>query len=132
MSARSIAVALLLSALLVPSPAGAAQSVKGKWRGQVTLVKGGNGSFPVVMRISRLVVGQRAGALRNPGSPCHGPIQLLSRNDGRYAFRYHEASAAEKCTGDDRIVVHRSGPDLRWRGVSPDHRVVGKGLLHRA
>ena len=130
---RRLPIALLaaFSVLLLAAPAEAA-SVKGRWKGTVHIVKGGTGSFPVKMRITRTRVGARAGTLSNPGTPCHGTLRVSSRRNGGYSLRYHELSSSMRCTGDDRIFIRRKGAKLSWRATSPDGSQVGKALLRRA
>ena len=130
---RRLPIALLaaFSVLLLAAPAEAA-SVKGRWKGTVHIVKGGTGSFPVKMRITRTRVGARAGTLSNPGTPCHGTLRVSSRRNGGYSLRYKELSSSSRCTGDDRIFIKRSGARLAWRATSPDGGQVGRTLLRRA
>jgi len=119
------------AALTLAAPAEAA-SVVGSWKGTVKVARGGSGTFPVKMTISRTRVGARAGTLSNPGTPCHGSLRVSSRHDGGYSLRYKELSGSPKCTGDDRIFIRRKGARLSWRATSPDGRQVGTALLRRA
>ena len=121
----------ILATLALATPAQAAKSVKGKWKGTVRIVKGGTGSFAMTMTIKRTKVGGKAGTLSNPVSPCHGTLRVSSRHDGGYSLRYHELATAGRCTGDDRIFIRRKGAKLSWRATSPNGAQVGKALLRR-
>jgi hypothetical protein len=131
MTRAPIVAVAALTTLLLAAPAQAA-SVRGTWKGTVHVVKGGSGSFPVKMTITRTRVGARAGTLSNPSSPCHGPLRVSRRLNGGYSLRYTERSRSSKCTGNDRIFVRRKGARLSWRGTSPGGGQVGKALLRRA
>jgi hypothetical protein len=132
MNRASIVVGYALAALLLAAPAAQAASVKGKWKGTVTVVRGGNGSFPIKMTITHTKVGGKAGTLSNPGTPCHGTLRVASRRNGGYSLRYKETSGSSKCTGDDRIFIKRKGARLSWRATSPNGAQVGNALLRRA
>jgi hypothetical protein len=127
----SIVAACVLATLLLAAPVAQAATVRGKWKGTVTIVKGGSGSFAIKMTITRTRVGVRAGTLSNPGSPCHGTLRVSGRRNGGYLLRYKEASSSSKCTGNDRIFIRRKGARLSWRGTSPDGKQVGTALLRR-
>jgi hypothetical protein len=118
----------VVATLALATPAEAAKSVKGKWKGTV---HSGDISFPVKMTIKRTRVGSIAGTLSNPGTPCHGTLTVTSRRDGGVSMQYHEKSTAGNCTGDDKIFVKRRGAKLRWRATAPSGQ-VGKALLRRA
>jgi hypothetical protein len=124
---RIVPIAVLAS-LALASPAQAAKSVKGKWKGTV---HSGSISFPMKMTIKRTKVGSTAGTLSNPGTPCHGTLTVTSRRNGGVAMQYHEKSTAGNCTGDDKIFIKRKGAKLRWRAVAPS-RQVGTATLRRA
>ena len=128
---RASIVACVLATLLLAAPAADAATVRGTWKGTVTVVKGGSGSFPIRMTITRTRVGSRAGTLSNPGTPCRGTLRVTGRRDGGYTLRYRETSGSSRCTGDDRIFIRRTGARLSWRATSPDGRQVGKALLRR-
>jgi hypothetical protein len=118
----------LLATLAVASPAEAAKSVKGRWKGTV---HSGSISFPMKMTIKRTKVGSTAGTLSNPGTPCHGTLTVTSHRNGGLSMRYHEKSGTSQCTGDDRIFIKRKGAKLRWRATAPSGQ-VGTALLRRA
>ena len=117
----------ILATLALATPAQAARSVKGTWKGTV---HSGSISFKMKMTIKRTKVGSTAGTLSNPGSPCHGTLTVTSRHDGGLSLQYHEKSGGN-CTGDDRIFIKRKGAKLRWRAVAPSGQ-VGTALLRRA
>jgi hypothetical protein len=126
--ARILPIAVLVT-LALASPAQAAKSVKGKWKGTV---HSGTISFPMKMTIKKTKVGSTAGTLSNPGSPCHGTLTVTSRHDGGISLQYHEKNtAAGECTGNDKIFIKRKGAKLRWRAVAPSNQ-VGKATLKRA
>jgi hypothetical protein len=119
----------VLATLALATPAEAAKSVKGKWKGTV---HSGSISFAMKMTIERTKVGSTAGTLSNPGSLCHGTLTVSSRRNGGYSLRYHEkSSATSKCTGDDKIFIKRKGAKLSWRATAPSGQ-VGTALLRRA
>jgi hypothetical protein len=118
----------ILATLALATPAQAAKSVKGKWKGTV---HSGSISFKMKMTIKRTKIGSTAGTLSNPGSPCHGTLTVTSRHDGGLSLQYHEQSTGMDCTGDDKIFIKRKGAKLRWRAVAPSGQ-VGKALLRRA
>jgi hypothetical protein len=121
----------ILATLALATPAQAAKSVKGKWKGTVHVV-GSTTKFKMKMTIKRTKVGSTAGTLSNPGSPCHGTLTVTSRHDGGLSLQYHEKNtAAGECTGNDKIFIKRKGAKLRWRAVAPSGQ-VGKALLRRA
>jgi hypothetical protein len=117
----------VLATLALATPAQAAKSVKGKWKGTV---HSGSISFKMKMTIKRTKVGSTAGTLSNPGSPCHGTLTVTSRHDGGLSLQYHEKSGGT-CTGDDKIFIKRKGAKLRWRAVAPSGQ-VGTATLRRA
>ena len=117
----------ILATLALATPAQAAKSVKGKWKGTV---HSGTISFKMKMTIKRTKVGSTAGTLSNPGSPCHGTLTVASRHDGGLSLQYHEKGGGN-CTGDDKIFIKRKGAKLRWRAVAPSGQ-VGKALIRRA
>ena len=117
-------------ALGLGAPASAA-SIKGTWKGTISYVKGGSGSFPLIMKINATHVGRKSGKIQIPGAPCRGPITLERRKGPKYFFQYRENSGVKQCTGDDRVTVRLVGGMLRWKGVSPDGDIVGKGTLRR-
>jgi len=119
-----------LASLVLAAPAEAA-SVKGRWKGTVQIVRGGSGSFPMKMTITRTEVGARAGRLSNPGTPCRGTLRVIGRRNGGYDLRYRELSRSKQCTGDDKIFVKRKGAKLSWRATAPSGQ-VGRALLRRA
>jgi hypothetical protein len=121
----------VLALLVVAAPAEAA-SVKGNWKGTVQIIRGGSGSFPMKMTITRTKVGARAGRLSNPGTPCRGTLRVIGRRNGGYDLRYRELSGSKKCTGNDRIFIRRRGERLLWRAVAPGGTQVGRALLRRA
>jgi hypothetical protein len=121
----------VLALLVVAAPAEAA-SVKGKWKGSVEIVRGGTGTFPMKMTITRTTVGARAGRLSNPGMPCRGTLRVLSRRNGGYFLRYKELSRSTRCTGNDKVFIRRRGKRLLWRATSPGGKQVGRALLRRA
>jgi hypothetical protein len=123
-----LAILAILATLALATPAQAAKSVKGKWKGTV---HSGSISFKMKMTIKRTKVGSTAGTLSNPGSPCHGTLTVTSRHDGGLSLQYHEKSGDRNCTGDDKIFIKRKGAKLRWRAVAPSGQ-VGKALLRRA
>jgi hypothetical protein len=125
--ARIIPLAVLAT-LALATPAEAAKSVKGRWKGTV---HSGSVSFPVKMTIKRTRVGSTAGTLSNPGTPCHGTLTVRSHHDGGVSLQYHEKASTPDCTGDDKIFVKRKGARLRWRAVAPSGQ-VGRALLRRA
>ena len=55
----------VLATFALATPAQAAKSVEGKWKGTV---HSGSISFPIKMTIKRTKVGSTAGTLSNPGS----------------------------------------------------------------
>jgi hypothetical protein len=119
----------ILATLALATPAQAAKSVKGKWKGTV---HSGSISFPVKMTIKRTKVGSTAGTLSNPGSPCHGTLTVTSRHDGGLSLQYHEKNkTSTQCTGNDKIFIKRKGAKLRWRAVAPSGQ-VGAATLRRA
>ena len=118
----------ILATLALATPAQAAKSVKGKWKGTV---HSGSITFPMKMTIKRTAVGSRAGTLSNPGTPCHGTLRVTSRRNGGVSLRYKEKSTTSKCTGDDRIFIKRRGAKLSWRATAPSGQ-VGTALLRRA
>jgi hypothetical protein len=119
----------ILATLALATPAQAAKSVKGKWKGTV---HSGSISFKMKMTIKRTKVGSTAGTLSNPGSPCHGTLTVTSRHDGGLSLQYHEKNtAAGECTGNDKIFIKRKGAKLRWRAVAPSGQ-VGTAALRRA
>jgi hypothetical protein len=119
----------VLATLALATPAQAAKSVKGKWKGTV---HSGSISFKMKMTIKHTKVGSTAGTLSNPGSPCHGTLTVTSRHDGGISMQYHEKNtAAGECTGNDRIFIKRKGAKLRWRAVAPSGQ-VGTATLRRA
>ena len=118
----------VLATLALATPAQAAKSVKGKWKGTV---HSGNISFPMKMTIKKTKVGSTAGTLSNPGTPCHGTLTVTSRHDGGISLQYHEKSTTGSCTGDDKIFIKRKGAKLRWRAIAPSGQ-VGTALLRRA
>ena len=120
----------VLATFALATPAHAAKSVKGKWKGTVHLV-GSTTTFSMKMNIKRTKVGSTAGTLSNPGSPCHGTLTVTSRHDGGLSLQYHEKATSGNCTGDDKIFVKRKGAKLRWRATAPSGQ-VGKALLRRA
>jgi hypothetical protein len=120
----------ILATLVLATPADAAKSVKGTWKGTVHVV-GRTTTFPMKMTIKRTRVGSRAGTLSNPGTPCHGTLIVSSRRNGGYSLRYHERSGSSRCTGDDRIFIKRKGAKLSWRATAPSGQ-VGRALLRRA
>jgi hypothetical protein len=127
--ARILPIAVLAT-LALASPAQAAKSVKGKWKGTVHVV-GSTTKFPMKMTIKHTKVGSKAGTLSNPGSPCHGTLTVASRHDGGYSLQYHEKNkTSTQCTGNDKIFIQRRGSKLRWRAVAPDGQ-VGTATLHR-
>ena len=117
----------ILATLALATPAQAARSVKGTWKGTV---HSGSISFKMKMTIKRTKVGSTAGTLSNPGSPCHGTLTVASRHDGGLSLQYHEKGGGS-CTGDDKIFVKRKGAKLRWRATAPSGQ-VGRALLRRA
>jgi hypothetical protein len=125
--ARIVPIAVLAT-LALATPAQAAKSVKGKWKGTV---HSGSISFPMKMTIKRTKVGSTAGTLSNPGSPCHGTLTVTSHRSGGISLQYHETSHTSQCTGDDKIFIKRKGAKLRWRATAPSGQ-VGKALLRRA
>lgn len=125
--ARILSLALLAT-LALATPAQAAKSVKGKWKGTV---HSGSISFKMKMTIKRTKVGAKAGTLSNPGSPCRGALTVTSRHDGGLSLQYHELSTGMDCTGNDKIFIRRKGAKLSWRAVAPSGQ-VGKALLRRA
>jgi hypothetical protein len=125
--ARIVPIAILAT-LALASPAQAAKSVKGKWKGTV---HSGDISFKMKMTIKKTKVGSTAGTLSNPGSPCHGTLTVTSRHDGGISLQYHEKNtAAGECTGNDKIFIKRKGAKLRWRAVAPSGQ-VGTATLKR-
>jgi hypothetical protein len=124
--ARILSLAVLAT-LALATPAQAAKSVKGKWKGTV---HSGSISFKMKMTIKRTRVGSTAGTLSNPGTPCHGTLTVTSRHDGGLSLQYHEKSGGT-CTGDDKIFIRRKGAKLRWRAVAPSGQ-VGTATLRRA
>jgi hypothetical protein len=118
----------LLATLALATPAQAAKSVKGKWKGTV---HSGSISFKMKMTIKRTKVGSTAGTLSNPGSPCHGTLTVTSKSGGTVHLQYHEKTRTSQCTGNDRITVKRKGSKLRWRAVAPSGQ-VGTATLRRA
>jgi hypothetical protein len=127
--ARIVPIALLAT-LALASPAQAAKSVKGKWKGTVHVV-GSSTKFAMKMTIKRTKVGSTAGTLSNPGSPCHGTLTVTSHRSGGISMQYHEQSAVStECTGDDKIFIKRKGAKLSWRATAPSGQ-VGKALLRR-
>jgi hypothetical protein len=127
--ARVLPIAVLAT-LALASPAQAAKSVKGKWKGTVHVV-GSTTKFKMKMTIKKTKVGSTAGTLSNPGSPCRGALTVTSRHDGGLSLQYHELSTGMDCTGDDKIFIKRKGAKLSWRAVAPSGQ-VGKALLRRA
>src|SRR3954467_6458828 len=127
--ARIVPLAILAN-LALATPAQAAKSVKGKWKGTVHVV-GSTTKFKMKMTIKRTKVGSTAGTLSNPGSPCHGTLTVTSRHDGGLSLQYHEKSGDGHCTGDDKIFIKRKGAKLRWRAVAPSGQ-VGTATLRRA
>ena len=117
----------VLATFALATPAQAATSVKGKWKGTV---HSGNISFPIKMNIKKTKVGSTAGTLSNPGTPCHGTVTVTSRHDGGVSLQYHEKSTTGSCTGDDKIFIKRKGAKLRWRATAPSGQ-VGTALLRR-
>ena len=117
----------ILATLALATPAQAARSVKGTWKGTV---HSGSISFKMKMTIKRTKVGSTAGTLSNPGTPCHGTLTVTSRHDGGISLQYHEKSGGT-CTGDDKIFIKRKGAKLRWRAVAPSGQ-VGTATLRRA
>jgi hypothetical protein len=117
----------VLAALALATPAQAAKSVKGKWKGTV---HSGSISFPIKMTIKRTQVGSTAGTLSNPGSPCHGTLTVTRRGSGGVYLQYHEKTRTASCTGDDKIFIKRKGAKLRWRATAPSGQ-VGTALLRR-
>ena len=117
----------VLATFAFATPAQAAKSVKGKWKGTV---HSGNISFPIKMNIKKTKVGSTAGTLSNPGTPCHGTLTVTSRHDGGISLQYHEKSTTGSCTGDDKIFIKRKGAKLRWRAVAPSGQ-VGTATLKR-
>jgi hypothetical protein len=118
----------VLATLALATPAEAAKSVKGKWKGTV---HSGSISFPMKMTIKKTKVGSTAGTLSNPGSPCHGTLTVTSRHDGGISLQYHEKNkSSTQCTGNDKIFVKRKGAKLSWRAVAPSGQ-VGKATLKR-
>jgi hypothetical protein len=127
--ARILPIAIIAT-LALASPAQAAKSVKGKWKGTVHVV-GSTTKFPMKMTIKKTKVGSTAGTLSNPGSPCHGSLTVTSRHDGGISLQYHEKNkSSTQCTGNDKIFVKRKGAKLSWRAVAPSGQ-VGKALLKR-
>jgi hypothetical protein len=120
----------ILATLSLATPAQAAKSVKGKWKGTVHVV-GSTTKFKMKMTIKRTKVGSTAGTLSNPGSPCRGTLTVTSRHDGGISLLYHEQSTGMDCTGDDKIFIKRKGAKLRWRAVAPSGQ-VGTATLKRA
>jgi hypothetical protein len=120
----------LLATLALATPAQAAKSVKGKWKGTVHVVNSTT-KFSMKMTIKRTKVGSRAGTLSNPGSPCHGTLTVTSKSGGTVHLQYHEKTTTAQCTGNDKITVKRKGAKLSWRAVAPSGQ-VGKALLRRA
>ena len=120
----------ILATLALATPAQAAKSVKGKWKGTVHVV-GSTTTFKMRMTIRHTKVGSTAGTLSNPGSPCHGTLTVTSRHDGGLSLQYHEKSGDRNCTGDDKIFIKRKGAKLRWRAVAPSGQ-VGTATLRRA
>ena len=80
--------------------------------------------------IEQTKVGSTAGTLSNPGTPCHGTMTVTSRHDGGISLQYHEKSTTGSCTGDDKILIKRTGAKLRWRATAPSGQ-VGTALLRR-
>ena len=119
----------ILATLALATPAQAAKSVKGKWKGTVHVVNSTT-KFPMKLTIKRTKVGATAGTLSNPGSPCHGTLTVLGHRDGGIDLQYHEKSTGT-CTGDDRIFVKRKGTHLRWTATAPNGQ-KGRALLRRA
>jgi hypothetical protein len=121
----------ILATLALATPAEAAKSVKGKWKGTVHArsVDGKRFSFPMRLTIKRTKVGSTAGTLSNPGSPCHGTLTVASRHDGGLSLQYHEKGGGN-CTGDDKIFIKRKGAKLRWRAVAPNGQ-IGTATLRR-
>jgi hypothetical protein len=120
----------ILATLALATPAQAAKSVKGKWKGTVHVV-GSTTKFKMKMTIRHTKVGSTAGTLSNPGSPCHGTLTVTSRHDGGLSLQYQEQSTGMDCTGDDKIFIKRKGAKLRWRAVAPSGQ-VGTATLKRA
>ena len=119
----------ILATLALATPAQAATSVKGKWKGTV---HSGSISFKMKMTIKRTKVGSTAGTLSNPGSPCHGTLTVTSRHDGGISLPVpREVHGGSECTGDDKIFIKRKGAKLRWRAVAPSGQ-VGTATLRRA
>jgi hypothetical protein len=128
--ARILPIALL-AALALASPAQAAKSVKGKWKGTVHVV-GSTTKFKMKMTIRHTKVDSKAGTLSNPGSPCHGTLTVVSRHDGGFSLQYHEKNkTSTQCTGNDKIFIRRKGAKLSWRAVASPSGQVGKALLRR-
>ena len=98
----------ILATLALATPAQAAKSVKGKWKGTVHArsVAGNRFSFPMRLTIKRTKVGSTAGTLSNPGSPCHSQLTVASRHDGGLSLQYHEK-------GFRGEQLHRRRQDLR-------------------
>jgi hypothetical protein len=117
----------VLATFAFATPAQAAKSVKGKWKGTV---HSGTISFPMKMTIKRTKVGSTAGTLSNPGSPCHGTLTVTSHRKGGVSLQYHEKSNTSSCTGDDKIFIKRKGAKLSWRATAPSGQ-VGKSLMRR-
>ena len=130
--ARILSLAVLAT-LALATPAQAAKSVKGKWKGTVHArsVAGKRFAFPMRLTIKRTKVGSTAGTLSNPGTPCHGTLTVTSRHDGGLSLQYHEKNtAAGECTGNDKIFIKRKGAKLRWRAVAPNGQ-IGTATLRR-
>lgn len=95
----------------------------------MTCPKGGTGSFTVVMKITTLEQGpaqrqdhdpRRVPRPDHPQEPQGPKVPLPST-----------ARSSTCCTGDDSVTVNLVDGKLRWKGVSPDGSVVGKGRLKR-
>ncbi len=118
----------VLATLALATPAQAAKSVKGKWKGTV---HSGNISFPMKMTIKRTKVGLDGRHALQPG-------HAVSRHADRHLAPQRRRLAAVPrevddriCTGDDKIFIKRKGAKLRWRATAPSGQ-VGKALLRRA
>ena len=120
----------LLATFALATPAQAAKSVKGKWKGTV---HSGNISFPMKMTIKKTKVGSTAGTLSNPGSPCHGKLTVTSHRNGGISLQYHETSTSSSFTGDDKIFDQAQGREaFVARRRRRARQVAQASLLRRA
>ncbi len=128
---RRMALATVLTASIAAAPADAA-SIKGTWKGKVTITSPtGTGSYTQIVKVNALTVGKKGGKIQIPGETCRGPLIYKGRKGPKYLFKYRENSGDPACTGDDKITLSLVGGKLRWKGVSPDGSVIGRGTLRR-